>query len=90
MLLLALELANSRCGRRVDQSSGTPAVKRGLPRFGHKHQFKCADARATSPFQFQSELELPRIVRSCGLSGIGEQLINVGDVELVGDIENVH
>src|SRR5947209_6063896 len=42
-----------------------------------------------SPLQLQAELELTWIVRRCCLTGVSEQLVHVGNVEFVRDIEYV-
>ena len=42
------------------------------------------------PLNLQPKLDLPWIVGRRGLARVGEQLIHVGYVEFVRDIENVH
>src|SRR3982074_3379457 len=41
------------------------------------------------PVQFQRKLELAWIVCSCGLSGIGEERTDGGDVVYIGDVKHV-
>src|SRR5258708_14006759 len=41
------------------------------------------------PVHLQTQLQLPRIVRSCGLSGVGEQRADRSHVVSVRDVEDV-
>src|SRR5258708_7705054 len=42
------------------------------------------------PVHFQSKLQLPWIIRRRGLSGVGEQRADRGNIEAVSNIEDVH